>query len=78
MEFPPMKSFDEVQKTHDLLSSAMEHVEIESESKELLNTITTVLCWVLNHEEGTKMDALVSELDSALRQLGFSLVRASH
>lgn len=76
-----MKSFEEIQKAHDLLHPLITgeldlnqaNVVIEPETVLAIHSALDVLCWILDHEHNSTFAKNLTALEVELLEAGFQL-----
>jgi hypothetical protein len=64
-----VRSADQIQKAHDLLTIILRGSvgSPNSEQRERIETAATVLCWVLEHHHNDKFGEYLKQLESVIR-----------
>lgn len=70
-ECPLPRTFEEVQKAHDLLGCLMGlQEEVGSQAPGMLVAALDVLCWVLRHEHNPVFETVLSQLEAIAAERG--------
>ena len=75
----PMRTRDEIQRAHDILSGVILYTDLsEHVDEEMLRAITMrldALCWILRHDHNDRFQELLELVEAHLAALGIEIVR---
>ena len=77
----PMRSFDEIQKAHDILwmvvmeDTFAARLNIGEEARDTLQATLSALCWVLRHDEHEQLSRVLSQIETAANEASYQLKR---
>lgn len=74
-EFPPMRSWDDVQQAHDVLLSLffdqrLFDLVVDADDQDALRIVADTLCWVLGHNHNKNFEERYREIRERLEAVG--------